>query len=106
MLSAAYLGYAGAYAAERLAPLIMDTPSVGWSAGWLRRHAGEGRLQASQALRAGREGRKPPVEGEGPSGDGREPDGPAQGHALADEGSSEDGDAYRVLIRPGEAPVA
>ena len=39
--------------------------------GWLRRHAGEGRLQASQALRAGREGRKLPVEGEGSSADGR-----------------------------------
>jgi two-component sensor histidine kinase len=29
----------------------------GCSAGWLRRHAVEGRLQASQALRAGRKGR-------------------------------------------------
>jgi hypothetical protein len=34
-----------------------------------------------------------------------EPDGPAQGHALTDE-SGEDGDEHRVLIRPGEAPVA
>jgi hypothetical protein len=41
----------------------------GCSAGWLRRHAVEARLQASQALRAGRE-----VEAsrsEGPSADGR-----------------------------------
>jgi hypothetical protein len=37
----------------------------------LRRHAGEGRLQASQALRAGREGLKLPVESEGSSADGR-----------------------------------
>jgi hypothetical protein len=43
----------------------------GCSAGWLRRHAGEGSLQASQALRAGREGRKLPAEGEGPSADSR-----------------------------------
>jgi hypothetical protein len=35
-----------------------------------------------------------------------EPDGPAQGHALADEGGSEEGDEHRVLICLGEAPVA
>jgi hypothetical protein len=49
----------------------VDVGNGGCSAGWLRRHAGEGHLQASQALRAGREGRKPPVEGEGPCADGR-----------------------------------
>jgi hypothetical protein len=36
----------------------------------------------------------------------QEPDGRAQGRALADEGGSEDGDEHRVLIRPSEAPVA
>jgi hypothetical protein len=49
----------------------VDVGNGGCSAGWLRRHAAEGHLQASQALRVGREDRKPPMEGEGPSADGR-----------------------------------
>jgi hypothetical protein len=49
----------------------VDVGDGGCSAGWLRRHDVEGRLRASQAVRAGREGRKPPVESEGPSADGR-----------------------------------
>jgi hypothetical protein len=50
--------------------LLRTAPGLA-TAAWLRRHAGAGRLQASQALRAGREGRKLPVEGEGSSADGR-----------------------------------
>jgi hypothetical protein len=49
----------------------VDVGDGGCSASCLRRHAGEGRSQAPQALRAGREGRKPPVESEGPGADGR-----------------------------------
>jgi hypothetical protein len=42
----------------------------------------------------------------GRPGDAHEdPDGPAQGRALADEGGSEDGNEHRVLIRPSKAPV-
>jgi hypothetical protein len=42
----------------------------------------------------------------GPGDAHEEPDSSAQGHALADEGGSEDSDEHWVLIRPGEAPLA
>jgi hypothetical protein len=60
-----------------------DVGDGGCAAGWLRRHVVEGRLQASQALCAGREGRKPPAESDRYTPDRSDSIGPPRGIGAA-----------------------